>query len=572
MPTRAGVPAGVLGSLLIPVALLPVLLLSLYAYCVTSDSVRGLVQANNQSAAQMAAELVRGELDNTIDLAKALTVMPRMIEAVGNRDEATVRQRLQAMVQTFPAVDRAFVLDLQGVLWADYPVAPESLGHNFAHRDYFRGLSRHWQPCISEVFQRQAEPKPRVVAVAVAIRGPDQKVLGVLVFQHRLEEVARWGQQLRIGSGGHVVVLDHNGTVVAHPGLDLQSRSFADYADLAPVRAAMGGRGGDTVEYDDPLDQQTMVASFVPVPVADHQRWVVIAQQPVDEAYAPIRRLGLGLGAVTAVLALSALAVVLRLSSIGRQLQRTNQTLVAEIAEHERTEEQLLASEKRVQKEQQTLKQLLEVYERDRQLVSYEIHDGLAQPLTAALMNLEALQVRAALEAAAGDGCAMAITLVRDSLAQARSLMRGLRPVILDDFGVVTAVDHLVSESQTNGDVQIEWSHDVEFDRLAPPLEITLYRVVQEGLTNALRHSQSKRIRVALVQQGDRILARVEDWGQGFDLQAVGADRFGLRGLRERVELLGGQAAIDSTPGKGTRITVELPVVRPSPDATDGDE
>ena len=88
-----------------------------------------------------------------------------------------------------------------------------------------------------------------------------------------------------------------------------------------------------------------------------------------------------------------------------------------------------------------------------------------------------------------------------------------------------------------------------------------IYRIVQEGLTNARNHSKSKEIRVSLKQRGDRLRIEIRDWGVGFDPKAVKEGHFGLEGIRERARLLGGKCSIRSKPGQGTAIVVELPVV-----------
>jgi signal transduction histidine kinase len=172
---------------------------------------------------------------------------------------------------------------------------------------------------------------------------------------------------------------------------------------------------------------------------------------------------------------------------------------------------------------------------------------------------------------AACEGFQKTADLLRDDLGETRRLMRDLRPAILDDFGVIAAIDQMVAGSGAEKGVAIEWSHDVRFGRLAPPLETALFRIIQEGLTNALRHSRSDRIRIELTQRDDRIRLQIVDWGTGFDLATVRRRRFGLAGIRERAGLFGGEAIIDSAPGKGTRITVELPAVEGSEDDGDSD-
>jgi two-component system sensor histidine kinase DegS len=96
---------------------------------------------------------------------------------------------------------------------------------------------------------------------------------------------------------------------------------------------------------------------------------------------------------------------------------------------------------------------------------------------------------------------------------------------------------------------------------LTPILENAVYRIVQEALTNACRHSKSKSIRVMLVQQRDCLRIDIRDHGVGFKPEDVGESRFGLEGIRERARLLGGHAQIESAPGNGTHVMVELPIV-----------
>jgi signal transduction histidine kinase len=150
---------------------------------------------------------------------------------------------------------------------------------------------------------------------------------------------------------------------------------------------------------------------------------------------------------------------------------------------------------------------------------------------------------------------------LRESLAEARRLISGLRPPILDDMGVVAAIRHLLSDQPVDARPRVAFSGKVEFDRLEPVLENAIFRIVQEGMTNVRRHSKSDNVRLELAQNDDLVRIEIEDWGVGFDLENVPQDRFGLAGIRERARVLGGRATINSVPGKGTCITVELPLM-----------
>jgi signal transduction histidine kinase len=153
------------------------------------------------------------------------------------------------------------------------------------------------------------------------------------------------------------------------------------------------------------------------------------------------------------------------------------------------------------------------------------------------------------------------MTMLQQGHFEARRLIAGVRPPILDEEGVVEAVAHLVHEQNRSEGPKIDCRSSVDFDRLAPILENAIYRIVQEGLANACQHSKSEKVRVSLVQREDRIRIEIRDWGIGFDAKSVRENRFGLVGIRQRTRLLGGKCSIRSTIGKGARITVELPVV-----------
>jgi PAS domain S-box-containing protein len=215
-----------------------------------------------------------------------------------------------------------------------------------------------------------------------------------------------------------------------------------------------------------------------------------------------------------------------------------------------------------IQKEQQLLRRIIDLHERDRQITAYEIHDGIAQQVTASKFHLEAFQrLRDSDAKAAEKSLEIALKLISQSMDETRRLISGLRPLILDEYGIVEAIDYLVCENRERSGMQIDFHHDVRFKRLVPPLESAAFRIVQEAVANACRHSRSPGVIVELIQRDDRLHIKVQDQGVGFDPNAVEETRFGLRSIRERARLLGGRAEIQSAPGSGTSISVELPVV-----------
>lgn len=214
-----------------------------------------------------------------------------------------------------------------------------------------------------------------------------------------------------------------------------------------------------------------------------------------------------------------------------------------------------------LQAERQQLLRSLEFHERDRQLLAFEIHDGIVQDMTAALIFLDAAAEGAAYadvrDKEAGE---RGLRILRDSVTEARRLIQGLIPVVLDERGLASSLETLTNRFRTDHNLEIELTTKVNFVHLTPAVEMVVLRIVQEALNNVVRHSQSPKVEVRVTQTDLELRVGIQDWGVGFDPANVKKTRYGLTGMRERARLFGGTTEIDSSPGKGTRIIVALPL------------
>lgn len=251
-------------------------------------------------------------------------------------------------------------------------------------------------------------------------------------------------------------------------------------------------------------------------------------------------------------------------------MRRMQETLRHQKEELARTVEELnrevlrrVEVEKSLQQEKRLLHRLFQSSDHERQMIAYEIHDGLAQHLTAASMHLQSAKSQAERDPEAADKAfTVGMVMLERGIQEARRLISGVRPPILDDAGVAAAIEHLVRENESRYPIAFEFVCDVNFDRLNPILENAIYRITQESLTNACKYSNSDRVRVEMVQQGEgELRVEIRDWGVGFDPATVREGSYGLEGIRERTRLLGGRVTIESAPGEGTRIAVEFPII-----------
>ncbi|MBI3261598.1 MAG: MCP four helix bundle domain-containing protein [Acidobacteria bacterium] len=217
--------------------------------------------------------------------------------------------------------------------------------------------------------------------------------------------------------------------------------------------------------------------------------------------------------------------------------------------------------------------QLLTAQEEERRTIARELHDEIGQALTA--LKVELAVAERAVEAAVGPVHALqdARTIADGALHSVRDLSHLLHPALLDDLGLAAAVDGYLKGFGTRHGLRAELLTDRMEDRLAPETEAAAYRIIQEALTNVVKHARARTCRVYLQRLTNTLLVTVEDDGVGFEpseLNGAGASRgLGLIGIRERVSHLRGTVRLESAVGRGTHLTVELPIrTRPIADAT----
>lgn len=242
------------------------------------------------------------------------------------------------------------------------------------------------------------------------------------------------------------------------------------------------------------------------------------------------------------------------------------------ITERNQAEEELLLSRKRFQA---LSHQLLDLQEAERRHIARDLHDEIGQSLTALKMNLHAAQ-RASVPPDIQYYLEDSVRLADDLFHHVRNLSADLRPALLDDLGLITALRWYVTRHGERAGIAIEFTADKEETRLLPAIETACFRIVQEALTNVIKHAQTKRVFLSLSTGEETLLVTIRDEGVGFNVpsalsRASRGNSMGLLSMQERTQLLGGKIAITSTPMHGTEIRVRIPLPRrnPSGDSTE---
>ncbi len=260
-----------------------------------------------------------------------------------------------------------------------------------------------------------------------------------------------------------------------------------------------------------------------------------------------------------------------------RGLRRRNAVLLLLKRQREDALERANRAQRKTEEATMGLRQLtrrLESAEEEaRSRISHELHDEFGQTLTAAKINLQMLRSKAT-DPAVLQRLDDSVGMVDRMIGQARDIARGLRPPLLDDVGLVPALeDHLLAAARRS-DVRIEFEAAPGVVSVPPWLNTTVFRVVQEAVSNSLRHADATTIRVVLRDEPDALHLLIEDDGVGFDTEAARqrirrGERLGILGMFERVRGVGGRIDFDSRPGAGCRITVRFPFSGPTPDSDD---
>lgn len=237
------------------------------------------------------------------------------------------------------------------------------------------------------------------------------------------------------------------------------------------------------------------------------------------------------------------------------------QIVINDVTQRSRERKDLLRSRRALR---ELSASMVEAREAERQRIARELHDELGQRLTAMKLELSAC-LREHPGAALAERAKNMLDMLDETVASARRIAMDLRPLMLDDLGLVEAVEWLVQDFSSRNGIKVELHIGPGLG--APPTQMatTLYRIVQEALTNISRHAKASRVTIALEEDGQELHLSIQDNGVGFPLepQARRAKSFGLLGIRERVLMLGGRLVVGNVAEGGARLLVRLPVPAP---------
>jgi PAS domain S-box-containing protein len=249
--------------------------------------------------------------------------------------------------------------------------------------------------------------------------------------------------------------------------------------------------------------------------------------------------------------------------SLTRNGKRIFLHMVTDVTERKQAQEQLLASREQLRRLSAHLES---IREEEKKKIARDLHDETSQVLASLHAHLEAaIGTLPEGESKTRDLLKKAQTLSTNILDDLHRLIYELRPAVIDELGLIAAINSMLDDNLKVDGLKVRFKTAGEVRRLSPALEITLFRVVQEAFSNVVKHSQASQVAIRVSFKRQSLKINIRDNGIGFDVQELinSKDKprgLGLLGMRERVELANGSILIDSSPGQGTAIAIEVPL------------
>jgi signal transduction histidine kinase len=380
------------------------------------------------------------------------------------------------------------------------------------------------------------------------------------------------------GSRAVAYLVDGQGQVIYHPDPAIIGQNLATHAG---VKAALAGQAGAT--YHQEPGGQELAVGYAPVPETG---WSLIVQEPWEDLIAPVMRFSLLAPLAVVVAALvSALAVSFGLHYVIRPLQMLDRQAtrlawgdfgaiteppVGGVQEIEDLRRTLAGMAEQIRRYQAGMRDYIaaitHAQEEERKRLARELHDETVQSLIALGHRIDMVQRELERDPPKAQRRLAELRQLTESAQQeVRRFSRALRPLYLEDLGFVPALEMLAQETERQHHLAVRLNVEGQLRRLPADLELTAYRVVQEGVSNVVRHAQASEIDLTVIFETTELTLRIQDDGRGFvppvnPAALAETGHFGLMGLHERALLFGGRLQIQAAPGQGVTLHLHLAV------------
>jgi signal transduction histidine kinase len=519
------------------------------------QSMRTLVKERDENLALVYASLISDELSRHQLALQGLSTQ----EAFRHLDISVLQDVLAGDTTAYKMFQgRLALLDTQGNALANTEWTMDWRSRQML-QELAERITASGQPAFSPVVEMGGKE-----SFLLGVPATYDQTTGVLAGAVGVDdlELERILAQVQVGKRGAIYLTDSEGRIIYHPD------------------ASQLGRDSDST-FQSGRDDQELAIAYATVPQTG---WQVVVQEPWEDVMAPVLRYSqltpLIIAAAT-LMSLLATAFGLRyiirpLQALGQQARRlawgdfsATETPVGGVGEIEDLRLTLDQMADQLQEYRTSIRDYLAFLtrgqEEERHRLARELHDDTTQSLIALAQRIEMVQKALARDPdLAGARLAELKEMVTGILQDIRRFTHDLRPTYLEDLGFLPALQMLVRELDQRDDLKATFEASGAIRRLPLDLELTAFRIAQEGLNNAARHAQASNVRLAVQFADEGLTIHVEDDGVGFTAperpwELARGGHFGLMGMQERARMSGGHLSIESSPGSGANVTAFLP-------------
>lgn len=553
---------------------------------------QSLAESRDQELAIVSAERLSETMEAFARGLKTLSSQPEMQSGEPTIQAATL-ERGRDFIADFTNHDGGIIiLDANGFISVTKPFRPDLIGQDFSMEPYFLNAKALRSFIFSDIIKEPGTGEDVIVIAVPIIDTVSGQFKGIIAgrFYLSFQRLGQEIQKLKVGEEGTAYLVDRTGRLIYHP---VSSLIASDYSHREAVKRLQRGERTGAITSQESGQAKT-VEGYAVVGVTG---WGLVIGEPWTQVVNPAE---ISLRPVAIVLVVGLIIVAVLVSLLVQRVSDPIQNLVTQarqVSAGDYDAQVTLSRIKEIRELGMAFNEMVEQIrkyragvrqyvaditrsqEDERRRIARELHDDTVQSLIAIGQRIELIKDMLDDPAEARNRLSELRAMVTGAIASVRQFSRDLRPLTLEDLGLVAAMQYLVNQLNQSEGIEVELEVDGNPDGLLPDMEVAIYRILQEALNNVRRHAQATSVKVLACFTPEEVQLTVTDNGKGFvvpesitDFASAGS--FGMMGLQERAQLFGGNIFVESQPYEGTIVRMvmlrhppvqfELPAAAPS--------
>lgn len=536
---------------------------------------QSLAESRDQELASVSAERLSESIEAFVRGLRTLANQTEMQSGEPTLQQGTL-ERGRDLVADFTTDGGIIILNANGFVSVTEPFRPDLIGQDFSQEPYFKDAFALRTSTFSDIIKEPGSGED-IIVIAVPIEKPDGQFMGVIAgrFYLSFQRLGQEIQKLRVGDEGTAYLVDRQGRLIYHPISQLIGRDFSSRE--AVKRLKQGTLIGAVTSHEN--GQPNTVEGYAVVQVTGWglvigEPWAQVVE-PAQNALKPIAIvLIVGLITVAAFVSLGVQAVTDPIQNLLIQTRQVTagdydaQVTLSRIKEIRELGMAFNEMVEQIRKYRAGVRQyvadITQSQEEERKRIARELHDDTVQSLIAIGQRIELTKGVLDDPIEARTRLSELRTMVTGAIASVRQFSRDLRPLVLEDLGLVAAMQYLVNQLAQSEGIDVDFKVEGTLEELPADMEVAIYRILQEALNNVKKHAHATEVKVLAQFSEKQILLMVEDDGCGFivpdsitDFASSGS--FGVMGLQERAHLFGGNIKVESQLDEGTVVRLIIP-------------